>query len=110
MKEKESAEETSSLCVKIFREMGAEVTIQQQGKRMVAQNQLFANSLDDCVLSLTIYAQLTLALLKVLTYLTSGSLITLPHECNRFSMKPRGLKRSISTSFVGLKTPAFTLG
>ena len=27
MKEKESAEETSSLCVKIFREMGAEVTI-----------------------------------------------------------------------------------
>ena len=27
MKEKESAEETSSLCVKLFREMGAEVTI-----------------------------------------------------------------------------------
>ena len=101
MKEKESAEETSSLCVKLLREMGAEVTIHDidmahrvptreahggpkpivcKFVRRLARNMVIN-------LSLTVYAQLTLALLKVLTYLTSGSLITLPHECNRFSMK-----------------------
>ena len=54
IKENKSAEETSSLCVKLFREMGADndMTLTwhipfQQGKCMVAQNQLFANSLDD---------------------------------------------------------------
>ena len=55
VKEKESAEETSSLCVKVFQEMELKSPFMtstwhitfQKGKRMLAKSQLFANSLGD---------------------------------------------------------------